>query len=369
MSDTAVESGTCKNCSLPWTLVILLVLGIGVYAAYASGWFGPKLKIAIVTSGDTPYWDRVAQGAKQAADELDVELTIVRPKTDADAQSQEIQRLIDSGKWDGIAISPISLTRQTVLFGRVAAKTTVVTMDSDLPVSRRLCFVGTDNYAAGREMAEQIRQAIPDGGEVIVSIGQPDKENTLRRRQGLIDDLCDRSREPLRPFDPLDKPVSGSKYTIVTTIADESDPAKAIELAAEAIRKHPNLKCFAGMLSYSAPALVAAVEKEKASGRVTVIGFDVSDETLALIEQGKVASTTMQDQFGLGYNSVRILVDNARHNIGGLPMYQQHSLSSETVTRQNVALARRRLAGEPVSLAAGSPTTGLSANPGTTEGD
>lgn len=355
MPDTAAESGKCKSCSLPWVLVVLLLLGIGVYAAYASRLFGPKLRIAIVTSGDTPYWDRVAHGAKDAADELDVDLTIVRPQTDADAQSEEIQRLIDSGRWDGIAISPISLTRQTVLFGRVAAKTTVVTMDSDLPVSRRLCFVGTDNYAAGREMGRQIRQAIPDGGEVIVSIGQADKENTLRRRQGLIDDLCDRTSEPLRPFDPLDKPLSGSKYTIVTTIADGSDPANATELAADAIRKHPNLKCLAGMLSYSAPALVAAVEKEKAVGRVAVIGFDVSDQTLELIEQGKVASTTMQDQYGLGYNSVRILVDNARHNIGGLPMYQQHALSSNTVTKENVALARRRLAGEPVSLSVGAP--------------
>jgi ribose transport system substrate-binding protein len=229
-------------------------------------------------------------------------------------------------------------------------------MDSDLPVSRRLCFVGTDNYAAGREMGEQIRQAVPGGGQVVVSIGQPDKENTLRRRQGLIDELCDRAVEPLRPFDALDQPQTGSRYTIVTTLVDHSDPARATELAAEAIRQNPDLTCIAGMLSYSAPALAAAVEQEKASDRVKVIGFDVSDQTLELIEQGKVVSTTMQDQYGLGYHAVRILVDNARQNIGGLPMYQQHALSSDIVNKENLPLVRRRLAGEKVSLATGAPS-------------
>ncbi len=355
-SDAATPAEPRRG-SVGLLLALVVIVGLAGYVAYMSGIFTPRLKIAVITSGDGPYWDRVLAGAKDAADQLDVDLTIERIKTDVDLQSHVLQDVLSRGQWDGIAISPISMSRQTVLFGRAAAVTTIVTMDSDLPVTRRLCFVGTDNYMSGRQMGEQIRRAVPEGGDIAIAIGQSDKENTLRRRQGLIDELCDRTVEPLRPFDPLNQLQAGKSYRVVETLVDLSDPAKATELAAEAIRKHPNLKCLAGLLSYSAPAHVAAVEQENASSRIKVIGFDVSDATLQLIEQGKVAATTMQDQYGLGFHSVRILADNARHNIGGLPMFQQHALPSDTVTQENVALARQRLAGRSVSLAAGLPTT------------
>lgn len=121
-----------------------------------------------------------------------------------------------------------------------------------------------------------------------------------------------------------------------------------------------------GLLSYSGPAIVAAIEKQQAIDQVKVIGFDVSEPTLKLVEQGKIHATVMQDQYGLGYHAVRILVDNARDNIGGLPMFQQHALTSDLVTQDNLSLARRRLAGENVSLSSGTPPEPNEINPDNT---
>ena len=61
--------------------------------------------------------------------------------------------------------------------------------------------------------AQHIRQAVPDGGEIIISVGSLDKENGHRRRQGVIDELLERSFEPQRPADAVDAPLKGPKYT------------------------------------------------------------------------------------------------------------------------------------------------------------
>ena len=54
--------------------------------------------------------------------------------------------------YDGVAISPNDPPRQASALADIAADTNgnLITFDSDSTVSRRLCFIGTDNYDAGR---------------------------------------------------------------------------------------------------------------------------------------------------------------------------------------------------------------------------
>jgi len=100
--------------------------------ALALGVFKPKPHIALITSSDTAYWDRVIDGANKAADLYDVKLTIVRSKPNADEQTKSIQDLL-SQQLDGIAISPINPSVQSGVLLDAANKTTLVTFDSDMP--------------------------------------------------------------------------------------------------------------------------------------------------------------------------------------------------------------------------------------------
>ena len=72
---------------------------------------------------------------------------------------------------------------------------------------------------------QQVREALPEGGKVIIAIGSIEKENGHRRRQGVIDELLERTFEPNRPTDPVDAPLKGPKYTIVATLIDNLDAA------------------------------------------------------------------------------------------------------------------------------------------------
>ena len=118
----------------------------------------------------------------------------------------------------------------------------------------------------------------------------------------------------------------------------------ATDLAVKAVQAHPSVKCFVGLLSYSAPAVIEALKQTGRAGQIRIVGFDVDERSLSGIEEGQISATVMQDQFGLGYHAVRILANEARGIRAGLPLFQTHLLPCKRVTRENVAEIRRSLA-------------------------
>ena len=343
-SSTAASSPARPEKRFHWGLMLTLLIA-ALVILYAAGAFRPRPRIVLVTS-DQPYWDLVIQGAQEAADQYDVNLTVHRVKPDVDSQAALLRSLIDQ-TFDGVAISPIDPVREAAVLGEVAAKHTVVTFDSDSPSSSRLCFVGTDNYAAGRLCGQQVRDATAGGaeGDVIISISNLDKDNARRRRQGVIDELLDRPFKPDQEMDPADaKGLKGPQHTVVATIIDGNDPSAATEMVADALKSHPNVKCIIGLNAYSTPAVLKALEQSGKLGQIQVVGFDIDPATLAGIEQGHVYSTIVQDQFGCGFHAVRILAENARGNSSALPLFQRRTLPVEVVNKANVAAWRGQLA-------------------------
>src|SRR5581483_764087 len=91
-------------------------------------------------------------------------------KPDEQVQSQHVRDLLASGV-KCIAISPNNPTSQAALLQEVADKSVLITFDSDAPMAKRRGFIGTDNYQAGQVCGDEVRGALPDGGEVLISVG------------------------------------------------------------------------------------------------------------------------------------------------------------------------------------------------------
>jgi ribose transport system substrate-binding protein len=343
-------------------LVAAIVIG---GALWYTGAFKPKPRIAIVTASQGAFWDLLTRGAQDAAASSGADLEIVRSNGDPTEQTNLIRALIGRG-FDGVGVSPNDPMGQAAVLSDLGAQTNLIMFDSDCPISQRLCFIGTDNYDAGRSCGEFVKKAVPDGGEVIISVGSLDKENGHRRRQGVIDALMDRPAVPGRPSDPADAPIKGGKYNISATLVDNLDPDKAQALASEALDKHPDVKCFVGLFASSTPAILRALDAKKKAGQVKVVGFDFNEETLAGIEQDKVSASMMQDAYNMGYETVKILADVARGNRARLPMFQVWRISCDPLTKENVADVRQKLAGKPMTAGAvQKPTTAPSAAPAT----
>ena len=336
------------------TIYVLVALILAMLLAGYAGAFKTRPKVAIVTASSGPYWDQIVRGATDAAQRFNLRLTVIRPRSDEPSQTQAIRDLLGKD-YDGIAVSPNDPAHQAAVLADVGARTNLVTYDSDCQVAGRLYFVGTANYGAGRDVGELIRHAVPDGGEVLITIGSLDKENGQRRRQGVIDDLLGRTIEPNRPMDPIDAPLKGPKYSIVATVVDGIDPSKAATLAAEALKKYPNVKAMACLFAYSTPAALTALKETGRLGKVQVVGFDTNDETLAGIEAGTVHATMMQSPYLIGYEAMRVLADAARGDKQNLPMFPSFYLPCDPVSKSNLEVVRQELAKKGSSAPSAAP--------------
>ena len=352
MTTQADAPSTPSSPSRPRRIVtpfrVIIVLALFALLAWNLGLFKRTPRVAIITSGDSKYWDPVEAGADAAAKLWDVDVRVIRVKTDLAAQMDAIKQATNDN-YDAIAISPINPDGQATVLADLAAKKTLVTLDSDTPVARRTCFVGTNNYDAGWLCGQVVKSAIPDGGEVAIVLGNPDKENTQRRRQGVIDQLLDREFQAERTGDPMDGVLKSpdGKYTVVATLADNADTDTTVKLVGDALAKNPNIKCFVGLLSRTGPALVKGLDAAGKLATVKVVGFDVSDETLAELEKGTIAGTIMQDQYGIGFQTVHVLADCARGNTAELPVFGRKTLPCTIVRKENVPDVRQQLVGGP----------------------
>lgn len=269
---------------------------------------GKKKKIAYVTNGVDPFWNTAAAGVRAAEKELGVECEVLMPPKGLIDQKRMIESLLARGV-DGIAISPVDAKNQVALINEAAARCPVITHDSDAPDSKRLCFVGMDNYKAGRAAGKLVKEAIPDGGKIMIFVGRLEQLNAQQRRQGVIDELLDRPMQTLDKvnYDPPGKALSAGKYTVLDTRTDNFDYARAKANAQDAMASTPDLGCMVGLFAYNTPNCLEAAKEAGKTGKIKIVGFDEQNATLQGIIDGQIHGTVSQQPYYYGYESVRIL--------------------------------------------------------------
>ncbi len=276
--------------------------------------------VGFVTNGIDPFWSIAEAGARAAAKEFDVEVDVKMPSSDGRIANQKrmIEELLTLGA-SGIAVSPIKPEDQLDILNSIGEQCHFLTHDADAPDSNRLAYVGMNNYDAGRVCGKLVKEAIPDGGELMIFVGSLDQLNARLRRQGLIDELLDRPHNP-KNYDPPNVGVlKSAKYTILDTRTDDFDKAIAKSLAEEAITKYPDLDLMVGLFAYNPPQMLAALKEADKINKIKVVGFDEADGTLAAILDGSCVGTVVQDPYRYGYESVRILAGLARDDKSVLP--------------------------------------------------
>jgi ribose transport system substrate-binding protein len=281
---------------------------------------GKKKKLAYVTNGVDPFWNTAAAGVRAAEKEFGVECEVLMPPKGAVDQKRMIEGLLARGI-DGVAISPVDAKNQVDLINEVAARCPVITHDSDAPDSKRLCFVGMDNYKAGRAAGKLVKEALPDGGKIMIFVGRLEQLNAQQRRQGVIDELLDRPMQALDKvnYDPPGKALNGAKYTVLDTRTDNFDYARAKANAQDAMAATPDLGCMVGLFAYNSPLCLEAAKEAGKVGKIKIVSFDEANAVLQGIIDGHVFGTVSQQPYYYGYESVRILKGLANGDKSVLP--------------------------------------------------
>ncbi len=156
----------------------------------SAGGGGERPVVAFVTNGIASFWDVAQKGAMAAGRDFNAQVEVRMPPSGVDDQNRMMQTLL-ANKVAGIAVSPIDPSNQAEILEEACQRTKLITHDSDAPDSKRLCYIGMDNYIAGRMCGQLIKEALPDGGSIMLFVGRLGQANSRLRRQGIIDELMD----------------------------------------------------------------------------------------------------------------------------------------------------------------------------------
>lgn len=328
---------------LVFALVLLLVASALVWAGGGrEAAVDEKPTVAFMSNGPYEFWVYAAAGVDQAAQEFGVNVEFYMPPGGLPEEQQRfIETMVARGA-KGISISvtdPVNMA--PFLDEMIDMGVTIITHDSDAPDSRRSAFIGMSNYAHGRNAGKAIRDALPNGGNFVVSVGRLDAQNAIERRQGIIDEL---NGEPESFFFPgtvtPDRPnisLGGGKWTLLSTIVDAGDPIRAKANAEDAILRYgDNLDLMIGLWAYSTPAIISAARDAGLLGAFEIVAFDFEEEVLQGIRDGYVSASMGQDPFMYGYEAVRILAKMIRGEDAGVPADGFVEVSAPVITPENL---------------------------------
>jgi ribose transport system substrate-binding protein len=272
-----------------------------------------KTRVAFVSNNPESFWTIAEAGTKKAAAEEDVEVLFRKPaQGDAALQKEIIDTVLGQGV-KAIAVSVIAPKDQRAYLDEIAAKVPLITQDNDAPYSKRLCYIGTDNYKAGQAAGRLVKEALPDGGTIAVFVGDLVPLNAQQRRQGLLDELAGKKDARGEKY---------GKYRLFRTYTDQPEgPQKAKENAVDAVTSLQNEDkvCLVGLWAYNPPAILAAVKDKGKVGKIKIVGFDEDPATLQGIADGAIHGTIVQQPFEFGYQSVKLMAALARGDRSGVP--------------------------------------------------
>jgi len=267
--------------------VALIVAGCGKNDGATSGGTGKKLKLAFVSNNASSFWTIARAGTADAVKELtNVEVDFRIPSSGGAAEQQQILDDLLAKGIDGIAVSPIDPANQTDFLNKVAGQTLLICHDSDAPASKRVCYIGTDNTAAGVEAGKPIKEALPNGGKIMVFVGTLDAQNAKERFAGIKQELA------------------GSKVEIIDVRTDETDRARAQKNVEDTLVKYPDVAGLVGLWSYNGPAILNAVKNSGKGGQVKIVCFDEEDDTLAGVADGLIFGTVVQQPYEFGKQAI-----------------------------------------------------------------
>ena len=148
---------------------------------------------AFVVNVPNEFWNYARAGCYKAEQDFGLLCDFKIPHDGSSAEQNRIlETLVQKDEIKGIAVSPLDPKNQTAILNQVAEKVTLLCHDSDAPDSNRLFYLGTNNYLGGRQVGKLVKEALPDGGKLMIFVGKLDVLNAQQRRQGVIDELMDK---------------------------------------------------------------------------------------------------------------------------------------------------------------------------------
>lgn len=264
----------------------------------------------VVPNTKSPYFQQVDAGLNQAAGELGVHVALIGPESyDAGMEKSEFDR-IAALKPAGMLVSVADEKLLTPsINAAIDAGIPVITVDSDAESSKRLMFVGTNNYEAGQMGGRVLADKLKNEGNVAVlyTYGQPNLEQRLEGYKSII------------AMHGGMKLIEGSDL--------KGDPTAAFDDAEGILNKGtPKVDAFVVLEGQAGPQVSEVLKRE--NKKKVFIAMDALPATLDGIEQGWITASVAQKPFTMGYTGLRMLADMVLYKLPSLTVDFAHDPNS-----------------------------------------
>jgi ribose transport system substrate-binding protein len=268
---------------------------IVVLASCGGGRHEPTEKFYLVSVNvKNAYWQSAASGLGQAARRLGVQSEMVGPENyDGKAEAQEFNDAV-AKKPTGILVSVAdAAAMQGPIDAAIAQGIPVITVDSDAPASKRLTFIGTNNYQAGLMGGRVLAERLHGKGSVYVYT-MPGQPNLDERLQGYRTILAEHPQ-----------------IQIAQVVNVKGDPRIAFDTTVESLKGKSAPDGFVCLVSFACPEVADVLDRNKVTGKV-VVAMDTDANTLNWVQKGLIAATIAQKPFTMAHFGV-IMLDSLYH--------------------------------------------------------
>ncbi|MDW8130035.1 MAG: substrate-binding domain-containing protein [Bryobacterales bacterium] len=282
------------RCAAPLLIALpLLNCGGRPHAADEKYWL-------VATNIKLPYWQTANAGLVAAARQLGVLAEMVGPDTyDPQAQRDEFRRVV-ARKPAGIMVSPADPELMTPeINAAIAQGIPVITMDSDAPASRRLLFVGTNNYQAGVMGAQVVARGLKGKGSVVIYTisGQENLKERLRGYQAVL--------------------AEHPQIRIREIVDVRGDPRVAFDRTKEIVAGKDLPDAFACLEAIACAEVADVLDRNRIGGKL-VVAMDTQEMTLEWIRKGMIAATVAQKPYTMAFYGLKVLDDLHHHKPASL---------------------------------------------------
>jgi ribose transport system substrate-binding protein len=325
-----------------WTALLLVASSAGLVACEESYHAKDEQYYFISANINIPYWQEAQAGLTDAAKSMGVKAemdgpTTLSPKDELDS-FQKAVALHPAGIL--VSVSNADLFKSAI-DAAVQTGIPVITIDADAPESKRITFIGTDNFKAGQESIKRMADILKGQGQIaIVTIpGQPNLDERVR---GVNEGL---------------KKYSGIK--ILQTIDDKGDARQAYDGVSAIIGKKTKLDGVICLEASGGAGAADALHRVDMTGKIAIVSFDKDPETFSWIDRGGINATVTQKPYVMAFYGLKFLDDlhhNAVHEFKDWRTAPAPSMPSwvdtgtAIVDKSNLAAFREALAAHPKPL-------------------
>ena len=214
------------------------------------------------------------------------------PYPNAKAQAECLRSLKESGV-TGVVVNPIvDLTVRDAINELANKDIPVITVNSDLPDSDRLCFVGRNEKQAGKVAARMMSMFLNEKSNIAIITSRGSLKSVEEREKSFakyIDDMA-------------------YNINIIGTLDIKENPEMAYKETKDFLIKNSDINAMF-IAGGCVTDVCRAIRELDMAGKMHIVCFEKYDKILELIKTGEVSCTISGNLKNQGYTAMKILFD------------------------------------------------------------